>query len=100
MLTVIPRNGQGAASIAARTRSGTQRAPGHEWVRWLDVRLPVTIEEGQSALDGAVRAEAARGLDGEAAVAAMRSTVAGTGRVATKLRAVMAETWRAMEGGR
>ena len=53
-----------------------------------------------TALDGAVRAEAARGLDGEAAVAAMRATVAGTGRVATKLRAVMAETWRAMEGGR
>jgi len=34
-----------------RSESGTQRAPGHEWVRWLDVRLPVTIEEGQSALD-------------------------------------------------
>ena len=53
-----------------------------------------------TALDGAVRAEAARGLDGEAAVAAMRATVAGTGRVATKLRAVMAAEWKAMEGGR
>jgi hypothetical protein len=34
-----------------RNDSETQRSVGHDRVRWLDVRLPVTIEEGQSALD-------------------------------------------------
>lgn len=34
-----------------RSDLGTQRTAGYEWVRWLDVRLPVTVEEGQAALD-------------------------------------------------
>ena len=44
----------------------------------------------------------ATALDGAEALAASRGAVAGTGRAAEELRAVMAETWREMdvEGGR
>ena len=63
-------------------------------------RIARAVEWLATALDGQVRAEAARGLDGAEALAASRGAVAGTGRVATKLRAEMDAVWKAMEGGR
>ncbi len=63
-------------------------------------RIARAVEWLATALDGQVRAEAARGLDGAQALAASRGAVAGTGRVATKLRAEMDAAWREMEGGR
>jgi hypothetical protein len=34
-----------------RDNPETYRSTGHDWVRWLDVRLPMTIEEAALALD-------------------------------------------------
>ena len=34
-----------------RSDEAARREAGHDWVRWLDVRIPVTIAEGEAALD-------------------------------------------------
>ena len=38
-------------SVYRDTTTTTQRPAGHDWLRWLDVRLPVTVDEGDAALD-------------------------------------------------